>query len=149
MTYPVGFYFRVSFDGKVTAGDVGFQEISGISKEISIEEVTGGGENRFKYRLPTVATSQNLVLKRALVPKGSKLVAWCSKTIDDGLANKIETHNVSVSLLDSESKVYMTWTFYNAYPIKYAISDLRSQENNLVIESIELVYTFFRIAQDS
>jgi hypothetical protein len=43
--------------------------VTGISKERSLEEVVCGGENRFKYRLVGIATSQNLVLKRAKVEK--------------------------------------------------------------------------------
>ncbi len=144
-TYPVSFYFELSFRGE----DAAFQEVSGISKELSVEEVVCGGENRFKYRLPTVSTSQNLVLKRALIPEGSKLVNWCESSIDQGLANKIETHDVSVSLLDSKGNVCIMWTFYNAYPIKYSVSDLKSQENALVIETIELAYTYFDVSSNS
>ncbi|MFZ0597999.1 MAG: phage tail protein, partial [Flavobacterium sp.] len=61
--YPVSFYFTLSFSGV----DAAFKEVSGISKELSMEEIVCGGENRFKYRLPTVSNSQNLVLKRAIV----------------------------------------------------------------------------------
>jgi phage tail-like protein len=71
-TYAVSFYFVLLFKGEKIA----FQEISGMAEEMSVEEVVCGGENRFKYKLPTVATGQNLVLKRALVPVASKLVNW-------------------------------------------------------------------------
>lgn len=144
-SYPVGFYFELSFKGE----DAAFKEVSGISKELSMEEVVCGGENRFKYRLPTVSSSQNLVLKRALIPEGSKLADWCASSMDEGLANPIETHDVSVSLLDSSGMVSVMWTFYNAYPVKYSVSDLKSQENELVIESIELAYNYFEIAPDT
>ncbi|MBI3134486.1 MAG: phage tail protein [Bacteroidetes bacterium] len=143
--YPVSFYFKLSFKGD----DAAFQEVSGISKELHLEEVVGGGENRFKYRLPTIATSQNLVLKRALITSGSKLVDWCAGTMDDGFALPIETHDVTVSLLDAKGNPAMTWTFYNAYPVKYSISDFKSQENAIVIESIELAYTYFDITEDT
>ncbi|MEZ4873956.1 MAG: phage tail protein [Flavobacteriaceae bacterium] len=62
-SYPVSFYFKLSFKGV----DAAFQEVSGISKELGVEEVVCGGENRFKYRLPTTTSGQNLVLKRAVV----------------------------------------------------------------------------------
>ncbi len=141
-SYPVSFYFQLSFAG----GDAAFQEVSGISKELSVEEIVCGGENRFKYRLPTVSTSQNLVLKRALVPNGSPLVYWCANCIDQGLASSIQPYNVILSLLDAQGQVCMMWTFYNAYPIKYSVSDLKSQESGIVIESIELAYTYFDIS---
>lgn len=143
--YPVGFYFELSFKGE----DAAFKEVSGISKELSMEEVVCGGENRFKYRLPTITTSQNLVLKRALIPEGSKLIDWCASTLDEGLANSITTHDVSVSLFNSDGSISVMWTFYNAYPVKYSVSDLKSQENELVIESIELAYTYFVITPDT
>jgi phage tail-like protein len=143
--YPVSFYFELSFSGE----DAAFQEVTGISKELSIEEIVCGGENRFKYRLPTVATSQNLVLKRAMVPSGSQLLNWCSSCIDQGLAVSISPNDVMLSLLDSNGNICIQWTFFNAYPVKYAVSDLKSQENGLVIESIELAYTYFDISSST
>lgn len=143
--YPVAFYFSLSFKGE----DAAFQSVSGISKELTIEEVVCGGENRFKYRLPGVATSQNLVLKRAVINEDSKLLDWCAGIIDGGLFNKIKPHDVTVSLLDKIGNVSVQWTFYNAYPVKFALSDLNSQENNLVIETIELAYTYFEISKDT
>jgi phage tail-like protein len=142
-TYPVGFYFTLSFKGE----DAAFQEVSGISKELGIEEVVSGGENRFKYRLPTTSSSQNLVLKRAMVPSGSSLVNWCIQCIDGGLGAAIQTNDVSVSLLDAGGDILVMWTFHKAYPIKYSVSDLKSQENALVIESIEMAYTYFEISE--
>jgi phage tail-like protein len=139
--YLVGFYFELSFPGE----DAAFQEVSGISKELNVEEVVCGGENRFKYRLPTIATSQNLVLKRAIVPVGSQLITWCSNCIDQGLAVSIKTNDVMLSLLDADGNVLMQWTFYNAYPVKYSVSDFKSQDSELVIETIELAYTYFDI----
>ncbi len=137
--YPVGFYFSLSFEGE----NVAFKEVSGITKELSVESITDGGENRFKYQLPTVYSSKNLVLKRAIVPLGSKLIAWCSDTLDDGLATAIQTKDVSVELMDNDSKILMKWTFYNSYPVKYSVSDLKSQESELFIETVELAYTYF------
>ncbi|MEZ4873955.1 MAG: phage tail protein [Flavobacteriaceae bacterium] len=73
---------------------------------------------------------------------------WCASTIDEGLANPIKAHDVSVSLLDEEGMVLVTWTFYNAYPIKYSVSDLKSNENALAIETMELAYTYFDVTED-
>ncbi len=139
--YLVGFYFELSFQGE----DAAFKEVSGLSKELGIEDVRSGGENRFKYRLPTVTTSKNLVLKRATLPKDSQLIDWCASTMDDGLANPIETNVVSVDLLNNEGTVLMKWNFYDAYPVQYSVSDLKSQESEILMESIELAYTYFDV----
>lgn len=137
--YVVGFYFELSFEGE----DAAFREVSGISKEFGIEEVTGGGENRFKYRLPTVVSSKNLVLKRAIIPKNSKLIQWCSDTLDVGLAKPIETKDIAVNLLNEEGEVLIKWQFHKTYPVKYAVADLKSQESEVLLETIELAFTYF------
>jgi len=139
--YPVSFYFKLSFEGE----DAGFQEASGLSKELNFEDVPSGGENRFNYRLPLISKSENLVLKRALIPSGSKLIDWCTETIDLGLSNGIETKDVTLSLLNADGSDLVSWTFYAAYPIKYSVSDFKSYENKLAIETIELAYTYFKI----
>ncbi|MCG8574692.1 MAG: phage tail protein [Flavobacteriales bacterium] len=141
LNYPVSFYFKLSFKGE----DAAFQEVSGLSKELAVEEVTCGGENRFKYRLPTIASGQNLVLKRAVVTKGSQLLGWCSTTMDQGLAKAVQPHDVTVSLLNAKGTPSRSWTFHNAYPIKYALSDFKSTENSVLIETIELAYTYFEV----
>jgi phage tail-like protein len=143
--FPLSFYFELSFKGE----DAAFMEVSGISKELHVEEIVCGGENRFKYRLPTGSTSQNLVLKRALVPEGSKLVDWCASSIDQGLAKVIKPNDVSLSLLNTNGSLCIMWTFHDAYPVKYAVSDLKSQENGVVIETIELAYTYFDVSPDT
>jgi len=140
--YPVSFYFELSFPGV----DAAFQEVSGITRELNVEEVVCGGENRFKYKLPSIATNQNLVLKRAIVPVGSLLLGWCAACIDQGLGVSIKTYPVILSLLNSSGEVCMSWVFQNAYPVKYSVSDFKSQESSIVIESIELAYTYFEIS---
>jgi phage tail-like protein len=143
--YSLAYYFSLSFKGD----DAAFQEVSGIAKEMGVEEVACGGENRFKYRLPKGTTSQNLVLKRALLNENSQLLAWCAATLDDGLANTVQPHDVTVRLLDADGNVCLSWTFFNAYPLKYSLSEFKSQENGLVLESMELAYTYFKTASDS
>ena len=142
MEYAVSFYFVLIFNNE----EIPFQEISGMSEELNVEEVICGGENRFKYKLPTITTSQNLMLKRAIVPASSKLATWCKNSIGGGLAKKIVPAEILVNLLDASNKVCMQWTFHKAYPVKYAFSELKSQDSSLLIESIDLAYTYFEIS---
>jgi len=137
--YPASFYFSLSFKGE----DSAFQEVSGISNELSVEDVASGGENRFKHRLPANSSSQNLVLKRGFVSIGSQLINWCTSTLDGALGNPIEMHDVSVRLLNADNLVVLIWTFYKAYPVKWVVSYANSQGNTLAIESVELAYTHF------
>lgn len=140
--YPVGFYFSLSFEGEASA----FQEVTGITNELSVEEVVSGGENRFKHRLPHMAASQNLVLKRGLVPIGSKLIKWCAGSLDGGLSNTVDMHDVSVRLMSGDNLVLSMWTFNKAYPVNYAVTNLNPQEDTVVVESVELAYAYFTMS---
>jgi phage tail-like protein len=146
MTYNLqtSFYFRVSIPG-AGSSDAAFQEVTGLSKELGTEDVVCGGENRFKYRLPTIATFQNLVLKRGITTAESSLISWVKDTLDDGLANAVQTKDIKVQLLNEEGDISMSWSFVSAYPVKWSASDLKSQESEVFIETLEFSYQYFEI----
>ncbi len=138
---PVGFHFKVEFQG-VGSGDsdTRFQEVSGLTAEIGTEELQVGGENRFTYRLPTRGKYNNLVLKRGML-KDSGLISWFTSAIEDFEFKPVD---VNVYLLNENHQVTSSWSFIQAYPVKWIISDLKAMDNSLVIETIELVYQYFR-----
>jgi phage tail-like protein len=140
------FYFSMSIAGDSSDSDAAFQEASGLSAQLDVEDVVSGGENRFKYRLPTTMTYPNLVLKRGVATAPSSLVTWCKQTLDNGLAQPISCKNVLLSLLDKNGHTTMSWNFVKAYPVKWAINDLKSQESNILIETIELAYQYANVS---
>ena len=137
---PVGFHFRVEFPG-VGAGDkdVRFQEVSGLRAEIGIEELAVGGENLFTYRLPTRPKYGNLILKRGML-NDSGLISWFQNAIENFQFKPVD---IDVHLLNENNEPLSTWTFLQAYPVKWVISDFRAMENALVVETIELAYQYF------
>lgn len=146
---PVGFYFRLTFTGISGAVDTSFKEVSGISVEMDTEEIAEGGNNRFKHRVPTTAKFSNLVLKRGLVTGSSELLNWCQETIQGGLVETVTPKNIIVDLLDEEGEPLKSWNFVNAWPVKWSVSDLNSMNNEIVIESMEFVYSYFNELNNS
>lgn len=147
--YPLsGFYFSVRVDGDSCAVDAAFQTASGLSKEIAIEEVVSGGENRFKYRLPGTASYPNLVLKRGIVDAQSDLIGWVQTTLDSGLGKPVQAKNISLNLLDLKGRAIMSWSFVKAYPVKWSVADLNSQESSVLIETLEFAYRYFDVTSD-
>src|SRR6476659_3511110 len=71
---PVSFHFNVNIGGD-TKDDIRFQEVNGLTAEISVEELVVGGENMFTYRLPNRAKYNNIILKRGML-KNSRLIEW-------------------------------------------------------------------------
>lgn len=140
---PVAFHFRLSFEDTAGTVDASFKEVSGITMEMGTEEITEGGNNLFKHRVPTSVKFPNLVLKRGMVTIGSPLIEWCDDTLIGGLSEVIKTKTVVVHLLNAKSNPLAAWNFVNAWPVKWSISDLNSMNNELVIETLELSYSFF------
>lgn len=144
LNYPLsGFYFQLSFISVWGVAETSFKEVSGISMEMGMEEIAEGGENRFKHRVPTGAKYQNLVLKRGFMTLPSPLALWCQSTIGGGLGDQITTYTVVVNLLSDLGIPIKTWSFANAWPVKWEITPFNSMNNEIVIESLELSYSYF------
>ena len=65
--FPVVFHFKVEFGRGSDDQDNRFQEVTGLSAEVSTEEFREGGLNEYAHRMPTGAKYGNLVLKRGFV----------------------------------------------------------------------------------
>jgi phage tail-like protein len=145
---PFGFHFKVEF-GEGPNGDslnidkdsmdIRFQEVTGLTAEVGIENYEEGGENRFSHRLPTRSKFNNLVLKRGML-FNTKLHRW----FQDALLNfTFEPLNATVQLMNDNNEVLEAWEFHSVWPVKWALSDFKAAENAIVIETLELAYQYF------
>ena len=78
---PAAFHFVVRFDPASGVNDASFQEVSGISSEMTTRSYHEGGENRFEHLLPEGVKNQRLTLKRGLASAESGLVRWCKAVL--------------------------------------------------------------------
>ena len=142
LLYPaVGFHFTVVFElFPQTDKDVRFQEVSGLSQQLSTEDLVEGGENRFTHSFPTRTSYSNLVLKRGLFI-GSGLIDWAKKAIEDF---DIKPVNCTIMLLNELHVPVASWRISNAYPIKWEISNFNANENSIVVETLELKYQYYK-----
>lgn len=136
---PVAFHFKVEFLG-ISSSEVSFQEVTGLSAEVTVEEVKEGGLNQYTHRLPTGTKHGNLVLKRGYM-KDSAIGRWCRKAIEEFI---FEPQNIMITLLDEQHAPLVSWNVLHAWPVKWSLSDFKAQENALAIESLELAYSTFR-----
>jgi phage tail-like protein len=145
---PSGFHFKVEFvgvDGMNSDTEQRFQEVSGLSFEIETETLREGGENRFEYKLPKRAKYPNLILKRGLL-KDTALLDWFKSAMNTYfmvVVYDFKPADITITLLDEADQPVAIWNVVQAYPLKWAMSDLRSSENAVVIETMELAYQYF------
>jgi phage tail-like protein len=136
---PVAFYFRVNFGG--TGADTSFQEVSGLTTEMDMEEINEGGNNDYTLKLPKGLKHGNLEMKRGLAPNTSELYQWCKKTLEHPLETRIATKVVTVTLMDAKGGPLSIWAFKDAYPISWEIEPFNATKNEVAIEKIVLYYS--------
>lgn len=138
---PVGYNFLVEFD-LPGAGDldIRFREIGGLTMELEQETVTEGGENRFAHKVPVRGSYPDLVLKRGLIAD-SVVTDWIREAVQGFVIRPV---SLSVTLLDHQLEPLRTFAFANAWPKKWTVSDFNAQTSDIVVETLELAYAYFR-----
>jgi phage tail-like protein len=137
---PAVFHFKVEFNRGEPTADNRFQEVTGLSAEIAVEEFREGGLNEYAHKLPNGAKYGNLALKRGFITDSS-VTEWCRNAVENFDFDPLD---VNISLLDKDHEPLAAWQFTGAWPVKWSVSDLKAQENALVVESLELAYRMFR-----
>jgi phage tail-like protein len=135
---PLGFHFLVEFGNQ--KDEYQFQSVSGLNYNLGTEEITEGGENRFIHKLPLRPRYPNLVLKRGLLVD-SALIDWCKAAVE---GFNYSPTDIIIKLLNEEHQPLMTWNVIHAYPVKWSVADFNAEESKIVIETIELTYSYFK-----
>lgn len=138
---PVGFHFKVEFLGLGNDNDVRFQSVSGLNVEYDTESFKEGGENRFEHKLPVRTKYPDLSLKRGML-KNSAVIDWCLDAFQNRTFRPVQ---INVVLLNEQHQPLQTWQVYNAWPKKWSVSDFNAQENSIVVETLDISYSYFSI----
>jgi len=142
--YPAtAFYFDLAILGArdtSTEIDGSFAEISGIDRELEVQSLPEGGENRFAHQLPRRGKHPNLVLKRGLVSEKSALATWAETTIGSLFAKPVEPRAVLVTLRRPDGEPLVMWRFDRAYPVKWSTGAFDALKGQVAVETFELAY---------
>jgi phage tail-like protein len=143
ISYPAtGFHFRVEFElFPQSEIDVRFQEVSGLTVTVGVEEYAEGGQNRFTHKLPMRTSYNDVVLKRGLFT-GSGVINWCRDAVEN---YNFKPTNVLISLLNDKHEPLRSWYLVNAYPKSWEVSSFNAEQSQVVIETLTLTYNFFKV----
>ncbi|MDO7173702.1 phage tail protein [Mariniflexile sp. AS56] len=129
------FYFLVDLGGGMK--EASFQEVSGLDVEAQIIEYRQQGSPVFSNQgMPGLAKFGNITLKKGVLIKDNQFFDWYT-TIK---MNTVKRVNVTIKLLDQGGNSTMTWVLQNAWPTKVTGTDLRSDGNEVAIETIEIAH---------
>lgn len=134
------------FDFSVTFEDgesVRFEEVVGLESTAGPSEYRHGNSPIFApVKMPGLSAAGSVTLKRGLFANGDKFWQWYNKV----QMNTIERGTVVVSLLDETGAPKRTWTLHSAWPTKVSATDLKSEGNEVAVESIEIAYETLTVA---
>jgi phage tail-like protein len=101
--------------------------------EWEMEEVKEGGLNTFVHMLPGRRKRPTITLKNG-VGLAQKMIDWYIA----GMNEQFEYKNVTVDLLSTPGKKTMTWEITNCMPIKWTGPQLKSSDNTIAIQTLEM-----------
>ena len=135
------FYFIVSLGSQDSA--VPFQEVTGLETETQIIEYRHGDSKKFSaIKMPGISKFGNITLKKGIFTKDNNFFKWFSAI----KMNTLRRETVTIQLLDEQGSPTMTWTLTNAWPTKITGTDLKSDANEVAVESMELAHEGITIA---
>ena len=139
-TWPLPkFYFLVTG----MPGDPVFQEVTGLEAEAQVIEYRAGNSKIFApIKMPDLKKYGNVTMKKGIFVTDSKLWTWFSQIS----MNTIARSTIVVNLLDQEAKPQYKWTLNNAFPTKVTGTDLKSDGNEVAVESVEVAFETMDVA---
>lgn len=140
-TWPLPkFYFKVDIGDQK---DVPFQEISGLDTETQPIEYRAGNSKEFStVKMPGIKKTGNVTLKKGVFVKDNKFWDWYNQI----KLNTIKRVPVTIQLLDEGGNPTMVWTLSNAWPTKITGTDMKSDGNEVAVESLEVAHEGLTIA---
>lgn len=116
-----------------------FTQVTGFSTQVDVLEYPEGGRNDFVHRLPSRSKQGNITLKRGVTGEKA-LLQWFQKTVVE-----VQPEDLSITLFDSAGKQIQTWSFRNAYPVKWTGSDLSAGGTEFLTESLEIAHNGMQV----
>lgn len=138
----VKFAFQVKWD----SDEMVFQEVTGLSSEAHVIEYRGGNsKENSTVKLPGLLKFGNVTLKKGIF-KGDTAFWDKYKLLQQ---NTIKRSTITISLLDEKKEVAMSWTLKNAFPCKITVTDMKSDADEVAVETMELAHEGLELAGKS
>jgi phage tail-like protein len=135
-TWPMPkFRFEVDLGTELTK--VAFQEVTGMDVENQIIEYRKSNSPLFSVeKMPGITKYGNVTMKRGIFVNDNTFWNWHQEIT----MNTIKRRTVLIKLLDEKGAVMMQWTLNSAWPTKITSTDLKSDGNEVAVDTIEIAY---------
>jgi phage tail-like protein len=114
-----------------------FSHCSGLELSFDVFEYQEGGNNDFVHRLPGGLRYPNLLLSRGLTQE-DVLLKWFGATLTEP-----QRKEITLTLQTAEAE--RTWTFADAFPIKWTGPQIDSSGAGIAMETLEIAHAGLKV----
>jgi phage tail-like protein len=112
-----------------------FTHCTGLEVEFDVLQYHEGGNNEFVHHLPGHMKHPNLVFTRGLTNQDN-FHKWLWKT-----KTEPELKEITLQFLDHTKKVQRTWTFGDAFPVKWTGPEFDADSHQIAVERLEVAHS--------
>ncbi len=133
--YPLPrFHFQVDWGGT----KISFTEVTGLVMEREKIEYRHSDSKAFhKIAMPGMEKVANLVLKRGKFESDVEFNDWYDEVTDERATKR---RDVIIRLMNEKHNPVAAWKATRCFPVKVTAPDLKSDANEIAVESVELAH---------
>jgi phage tail-like protein len=129
--------FRFEVDLGTELKGVAFQEVSGMDVENQVIEYRKSNSPLFStQKMPGIKKYGNITMKRGVFVNDNSFWNWHAEV----KMNTVKRRTVLIKLLDEAGGVTMQWQLDNAWPTKITSTDLKSDGNEVAVDTLEIAH---------
>ncbi|MEQ8677310.1 MAG: phage tail protein [Aggregatilineales bacterium] len=133
------FRFAVKIDNINYAA---FTECTLPNLQVETQDIKEGGQNEYVHKLPVRVNVGTITLRHGIT-KDFELLNWYIQVLQGEIEKA--TRTVEVVMYGTDLKPLSTWMFERAYPVKWSGPTLKTADQALAIEVLELAHHGFVI----
>jgi len=133
--YPIPrFHFQVDWGG----AKISFSEITGLDMQVEVIEYRHSDSKDFsKIKMPGLKKFSNIVMKRGKFEGDFDYNSWLDEIANERVNGR---RDVVIRLLNEKHTPVAAWAAIRCFPIKVTAPDLKSDANEIAVESIEIAH---------
>ena len=112
-----------------------FRDCQGLEMSFEVYTYREGGNNDIVHQFPSRASYPNLVLSRGVTDEDA-LLRWLWQT-----RVKAERKEVTITLHDWGQEKKRSWSFADAFPVRWTGPQLSAESTDLATETLEIAHS--------
>ena len=142
LEYPLPrFHYKVDWGGV----KISFTEITGMDQQVEVIEYRHSDSKDFsKIKMPGMRKFSNITLKRGKFEGDFDYNTWLDSIANDRTGSR---RDIVVRLMNEKHEPVAVWKAARCFPVKVTAPDLKSDANEVAIETMEIAHEGFTLVK--